>query len=61
MCIVRSKMLRSIEIIAAMGVFILNFEHAQSQPVVTQDDRPNRVVIEYVRPQNTDLWNSMNP
>ena len=55
MCSVRSKMLRSIEIIAAIGVSVCNFEHAQSQPAVTQGDQPNRVVIEYVRPQNADL------
>jgi hypothetical protein len=48
-------MVRLIEIIAAIGVSVCNFEHAQSQPVVTQGDQPNRVVIEYVRPQNADL------
>jgi len=55
MCSVRSKMVRLIEIIAAIGVSVCNFEHAQSQPAVTQGDQPNRVVIEYVRPQNADL------
>jgi len=55
MCIVRSKMLRSIEIIAAIAVSVCNFDYAQSQPAATQGDQPNRVVIEYVRPQNADL------
>ena len=55
MCSVRSKILRSIEIIAAIGLSVCNFEHAQSQPAVAQGDQPNRVVIEYVRPQNADL------
>ena len=45
----------SVEIIAAIGVSAGNFAHAQSQPAVTQGEQPNRVVIEYVRPQNADL------
>ena len=55
MCSLRSKMVRFIEIIAAIGVSTGNFAHAQSQPAVTQGEQPNRVVIEYVRPQNADL------
>ena len=55
MCSVRLKMIRFIQVIAAIGVSVGNFEHAQSQPAVTQDDQPNRVVIEYVRPQNADF------
>ena len=55
MCSLRSKMVRFIEIIAAIGVSTGNFAHAQLRPAVTQGEQPNRVVIEYVRPQNADL------
>ena len=55
MCSLRSKMVRFIEIIAAIGVSTANFAHAQLQPAVTQGEQPNRVVIEYVRPQNADF------
>ena len=47
-----SKRIRFIEIIAAIGLGVCSSEHARSQPAVTQADQPNRVVIEYVRPQN---------
>jgi putative metallopeptidase DUF4344 len=48
-------MIRFIQIIAAIGLITASFAHAQSQPSVTQGEQPNRVVIEYVRPQNADL------
>ena len=48
-------MIRLIKIIAANCVIAISVAHAQSQPSVTQGDQPNRVVIEYVKPQNPDL------
>jgi len=51
------KMVRFLHIGAAIGAIATSFAHAQSQPSVTNGDQPNRVVIEYVRPQNGDLQN----
>jgi len=48
-------MIRFIKIIAAVGLIVASFARAQSQPSVTQSDQPNRIVIEYVRPQNAEL------
>jgi Putative metallopeptidase len=52
---VQSKIVRFIEIFAAIGLIAANSAHAQSQPTATQGDQPNRVLIEYVRPQNADF------
>lgn len=48
-------MIRYIQIIAAIGVIAANSAHAQSHGSTMQGDQPNRVAIEYVRPQNPDL------
>lgn len=48
-------MIRLIKIIAANCVIAASVAQAQSQPTVIQGDQPNRVVIEYVKPQNPDL------
>jgi len=54
-CNLQSKIIRSIGIVAAFGVIAASFTPAQSQSSVTPGDQPNRVVIEYVGPQNADL------
>lgn len=51
----QSKMIRFVEIIAAIGVVSASFVFAQSQPSVTQGDQPNRVAIEYIAPKDTGL------
>jgi len=51
----RSKMIRLIAIAATIGVTAAGFAHAQPQSSVTRGGQPNRVVIEYVKPQNGDL------
>jgi hypothetical protein len=48
-------MVRFVQIGAAIGVIAASVAHAQSQPSVTKGDQPNRVMIEYTRPQNGDL------
>jgi hypothetical protein len=53
----QSKMVRFVHIGAAIGVIATSFANAQSQPSGTKGDQPNRVVIEYVQPQNDDLQN----
>jgi hypothetical protein len=55
MCSLRSKMIRLIQINAAIGMIAAGFAHAQPQSSVTRGGQPNRVVIEYVKPQNGDL------
>ena len=54
-CSLQLNIVRFFGSIAAIGVLVVSFAHAQSQPATTQGDLPNRVVIEYVRPQNADL------
>jgi hypothetical protein len=51
----RSKLIRLIQTVAAIGAIAVNLAHAQSQPSATQTDQPNRVIIDYVRPHNADL------
>jgi Putative metallopeptidase len=49
------QLIRLFKIIAANCVIAASVAQAQSQPAVTQGDQPNRVVIEYVKPQTPDL------
>jgi hypothetical protein len=51
----KSKMPRLWLSIATIGTIAGGLAHAQSQPAAPQGDQPNRVVIEYVKPQNADL------
>lgn len=48
------KMVRFFGIIV-FGVLAVSFAHAQLQPATPQGEQPNRIVIEYVRPQNADF------
>jgi len=43
--------MRFIEVIAALGAIGVSFAHAQSEPSTAQGEQPNRIAIEYVRPQ----------
>ena len=56
-CGVQLKMVRFIEVIAAIGVIAASFSYAHSQPSVTQSDQPNRIVIEYIAPKDAGLQN----
>src|SRR5262249_19193594 len=50
----RSRTIRSIGFIAAIGLMIAA-AHAQSRPSVTEGDQPNRVSILYVPPKNPEF------
>ncbi len=48
-------MIRVIQIIAAIGVIAVNSAHAQSHGSTIQGDQPNRVVIDYIAPEDPEL------
>jgi hypothetical protein len=52
---VQTKIARFIEIFAAIGLVTASSVYARVQPSAVQPDQPNRIVIEYIRPQNADL------
>jgi hypothetical protein len=55
MCSLRWKRIRLIQINAAIGMIAAGFAHAQPQLAVPPEGQPNRVVIEYAKPQNGEL------